>query len=54
MLRALEASERGDAPMRFLISCDPADLRAQAAQSTERCAMVLALLDTLLVLQTRL
>ena len=38
VLRAVEASERGDAPMRFLISCDAADLRAQAAESTRRCA----------------
>ena len=38
VLRAVEASERGDAPMRFLISCNPAELRAQAAKSTERCA----------------
>lgn len=42
VLRAVEASERGGAPMRFLISCDAADLRARAAESTERCARLQA------------
>ncbi|CAL8466609.1 g6145 [Coccomyxa elongata] len=36
VLRCVEDSERADPPMRFLIACNAADLRRNAAESTQR------------------
>ncbi len=36
ILRFVDESEKADPPMRFLISCDAADLHKNAAESTKR------------------